>query len=155
MAVKDRRVALTIPPGVRCDDDMCREVLAASRTLVLRVRRNVATPDVLDRDVADVEPDVVTRLRLRECLAVHLNSLVLRPDTARRKQDHRPGLQDAFQHAQQGQTQSQRSCRRPVAEDAEASQQDGQAPGRCQAPQGASGPCTTPCSLTAQSCRPR
>ena len=58
MAVKDRHVALPDLVRVRRDDDLRREVLAASRRLVLRVRRDVATPDVLDSDVPDVEPNV-------------------------------------------------------------------------------------------------
>ena len=92
MAVKDRRVALPDLTRMSHDDDLRREVLTASRRLVLRVRRDVATPDVLDRDVPDVEPDVVARLHVREHLVVHLNRLQLRLDAARRKSGHHARL---------------------------------------------------------------
>ena len=93
MAVKDRG-ALPDLPRVLHDDDLHREVLAPSCRLVLRVRRDVATPDVLDRDVPDVEPNVVARLHVREHLVAHLNRLQLRLDATRRKSGHHPGLQD-------------------------------------------------------------
>ena len=77
------------------DDGLRREVLADSRSLVLRVGRDVATADVLDSDVTDVETDVVPRLRLRQSLVVHLNRFALRLDTARCERVHHPGLQVA------------------------------------------------------------
>ena len=72
----------------------CAKKFAASRRLVFRVRRDVATPDVLDGDVPDVEPDVVSRLRLGERLVLGLNRPALRPKAARRKPDHLAWLQD-------------------------------------------------------------
>ena len=61
---QDRRVAFADVVSVRHDVDLSREVLTARRRLVLHDRRHVATPDVLDGDVTDVEPNAVARLRL-------------------------------------------------------------------------------------------
>ena len=109
VAVKDWCIAHSYLPRVRHDDDLRCEVLAPSRRLVLRVRRDVPTPDVLDGDVSDVEPDVVTRLRLRERLVVSLNRLHSdsTPHGANRIIDRASGRPS--QHAQQGRSQSQRS----------------------------------------------
>ena len=94
VAVKDHRVAFADLSSVRHDDNLgLEDVVAGPCELVLRVRRDVATPDVLDNDVPDVEPDLVTRLRLGERLVLGLRTS-LRLKAARCKSDHRPGLQD-------------------------------------------------------------
>jgi hypothetical protein len=54
------------------------EVGNANGGLVLAIGGDVATPDVLDGDVLDVEADVVAGSRLRQRLVVHLNRLHLR-----------------------------------------------------------------------------
>ena len=56
VAVKDERVALPDLALVRHDDGLRRGALAPSLMLVLRVRRDIATPDVLVSDVTELNP---------------------------------------------------------------------------------------------------
>jgi hypothetical protein len=49
--------------------------LGTSSRVVLGVRGDVTSTDILDGDVLDVEADVVTREGLREGLVVHFNGL--------------------------------------------------------------------------------
>ena len=62
-------------------DDLRGEVGDSRGGLVLRVRGDVSTLDVLDRDVLDVEADVVSGGRLGEGLVVHLHGLDLETKT--------------------------------------------------------------------------
>ena len=61
--------------GVVEHDDLGSEVLHTAGGLVLGVRGDVATLDVLDRHVLDVEADVVAGNSLGQGLVVHLNRL--------------------------------------------------------------------------------
>ena len=56
------------------------EALGALGWIILAVRGNIATTDVLDRDVLDVESNVVSRDSLWERLVVHLHRLDLRTE---------------------------------------------------------------------------
>ena len=51
------------------------EVLGSLSGVVLRVRGDVSTTDILDGDVLDVESDVVSGESFRERLVVHLDGL--------------------------------------------------------------------------------
>ena len=63
--------------GVVEHDDLGSEVLHTAGGLVLGVRGDVATLDVLDRHVLDVEADVVAGNGLGQGLVVHLDGLDL------------------------------------------------------------------------------
>lgn len=80
MAIEDRGIASTDLARVVKDDDLGGEVVAASRGVVLGVTSDVATTDLLDGNVLDVEADVVTGETLLELLVVHLNGLHLSSD---------------------------------------------------------------------------
>jgi hypothetical protein len=75
VAVEDWSVAGTDLAWVVENDDLSVEGLAALWRVVLGVTGDVATTDLLDGDVLDVEADVVTRLALGELLVVHLDGL--------------------------------------------------------------------------------
>ena len=88
-----------ICPGAH-DDDLPRELLAVSRGLVLRVRPDVLMLGVLDSDVPDVEPDVVTQLCLGQRLVARLNRLAL--DSTPHWQTDHPRLLDTRLHTANG-----------------------------------------------------
>merc|ERR1719348_930015 len=77
VAVEHRAVAVGHLTGVVQHDDLGGEVSDTSGGLVLRVGGNISSLDVLDRDVLDVEANVVSRDSLREGLVVHLDRLNL------------------------------------------------------------------------------
>jgi hypothetical protein len=77
VAVKDGRVAVADLPGMIEDDDLGDKVLGASGRLVLRVAGNVAAAQLLNRDVLDVEADVVAGDGFGQGLVVHLHGLDL------------------------------------------------------------------------------
>jgi hypothetical protein len=52
------------------------EGFAAFGGVVLGVAADVATTDFLDRDVLDVEPDIVSWETLDQCLVVHFNTYI-------------------------------------------------------------------------------
>src|SRR5207249_2995931 len=60
--------------------------------VVLGVTGDVATTDLLDRDVLDVEADVVTGDTLNKLLVVHLDGLDFSGHTSRREGDDHTGL---------------------------------------------------------------
>lgn len=77
VAIQHGGVAGADLTGVVQDDDLGGEVVTAAGGVVLGVTGNVATADLLDGDVLDVEADVVTGQTLLELLVVHLNGLDL------------------------------------------------------------------------------
>jgi hypothetical protein len=76
------------------DDDLGVEGLSTLGGVVLGVTGNVATTDLLDGDVLDVEADVVTGDTLDELLVVHLDRLHLSGDTSGGEGDDHTGLDD-------------------------------------------------------------
>lgn len=82
VAVEDGCVTSTDLTGVVQDDDLGVERVATLGGVVLGVTGNVATTDLLDGDVLDVEADVVTGKTLGELLVVHLDGLDLGGDTS-------------------------------------------------------------------------
>ena len=84
------------------DDDLCDEVLALLGRVLLAVRADEPTADVLDGDVLHVEADVHTRRGLRECLVVHLDGLDLSGQVGRGKGDDITGAEDAGLDAADG-----------------------------------------------------
>lgn len=75
VAVEDGGVASTDLTRVVENDDLSVERLGTVWGVVLAVTSNVATADILDRDVLHVETNVVTRVTLLELLVVHLDRL--------------------------------------------------------------------------------
>jgi len=76
------------------DDDLGEEGLGGLGWVVLGVSSDVATADILDGNVLDVEADVVTGDGLLELLVVHLNGLDLSCDVDRGEGDDHARLQD-------------------------------------------------------------
>jgi len=95
VAIQDGRVAVGNLPGVIKHDDLSGEVSDAGGGLVLAVGRDVATLDVLDGDVLDVEADVVSGSGLGEGLVVHLHGLDLSGEVDGGEGDDHAGLDDA------------------------------------------------------------
>ena len=90
VAIQNWRVAVSDLTGVVQDDNLDKvikessrsndeylssEGLSASSRVVLGVRGNITSSNILNGDVLDVEANVVTRESLRERLVVHFNRL--------------------------------------------------------------------------------
>lgn len=95
VAVQDWGVTSTDLARVVEDDDLGIERLGTLWRVVLGVASDVATTDLLDGDVLDVESDVVTRQALGELLVVHLDGLHLSGDTSWGEGNDHAGLDDA------------------------------------------------------------
>lgn len=94
VAIEDWCVTGTDLTGVVKDDDLGVEGLGTLGGVILRVTGNVATTDLLDRDVLDVEADVVTRDTLDKLLVVHLHGLDFSGHTSGGEGDDHAGLDD-------------------------------------------------------------
>ena len=77
VAIQHWRVSVGDLSRVVENNDLSGEVSTAAGRLVLGVRGDVATLDVLDRDVLDVEANVVSGHSLGQRLVVHLHGLNL------------------------------------------------------------------------------
>ena len=75
------------------------ELLGLLGRVILGVSCNVATADVLDRDVLDVETNVVARLSQLQRRVVHLHRFHLRGHIHRRKRHDHAGFQRARLHS--------------------------------------------------------
>merc|ERR550534_1061350 len=94
VAIKDGAVAVRDLSGVVEDDDLGGEVGHTGGGLVLRVGGDISSLDVLDRDVLDVEANVVSRNSLGERLVVHLHGLDLSGQHVGGEGDDHAGLDD-------------------------------------------------------------
>jgi hypothetical protein len=94
VAIEDWCVTGTDLTRVVEDDDLGVEGLGTLGGVVLGVTGNVATTDLLDGDVLDVEADVVTGDTLDKLLVVHLDGLDLSGDTSGGEGDDHTGLDD-------------------------------------------------------------
>lgn len=92
VAVQDWSVASTDLTRVVEDDDLSVEGVAALWWIVLGVTADVASSDFLDRDVLDVETNVVTWDTLGELLVVHLDGLDFGSDVGGSEGDDHTGL---------------------------------------------------------------
>jgi hypothetical protein len=92
VAIEDWCVTGTDLTGVVEDDDLGVEGLSTLGGVVLGVTGNVATTDLLDGDVLDVEADVVTGNTLDKLLVVHLDGLDFSGDTSGGEGDDHTGL---------------------------------------------------------------
>ena len=102
VAIEDGGVAVGDLAGVVEHDDLGGEVLALLGGVVLGVRRDVASLQVLDVDVLDVEADVVAGVGLGQHLVVHFDRLDLSRQVGGREDDHHAGLEHAGLHSAHG-----------------------------------------------------
>ena len=91
VAIQDRSVTSTDLTGVVEDDDLSIEGSSFLGRVILRVRGDVSTANVLDRDVLDVESDVVTWKTLNELFVVHFDGLDFSGDTSWSEGDDHTG----------------------------------------------------------------
>merc|ERR1719393_463260 len=94
VTIKDGAVAVGHLSGVVEDDDLGGEVSHTSGGLVLGVGGDVSSLYVLDRDVLDVEANVVSGDSLGEGLVVHLHGLDLSGQLVGGEGDAHAGLDD-------------------------------------------------------------
>jgi len=99
VAIQDGRVTGTDLTRVVEDDDLGIEGVATLGRVVLGVTSNVATTDLLDGDVLDVEADVVTGETLSELLVVHLDGLDFSGNTSGSESDNHSRLDDSGFHS--------------------------------------------------------
>merc|ERR1719325_394905 len=102
VAVKHWGVAVGHLAGVVQHDDLGGEVGNAGGGLVLGVGGDVASLDVLNRHVLDVEANVVARDSLRQRLVVHLDGLDLSGEVDRGEGDNHARLDHSSLHTTDG-----------------------------------------------------
>merc|ERR1719402_1394057 len=98
VAIQDWAVPIRDLSRVVQDNDLSSEVLHTRGWLVLGIRGNISSLDVLHRHVLDVEPNVVSGGSLRKGLVVHLNRLNLSGQHVGGKSDNHARLDDASLH---------------------------------------------------------
>ena len=94
VTIKDRAVSIADLTRVVKNDDLSSEVGDSRCWLVLGVGGDVSSLDVLDRDVLDVEANVVSGDSLWERLVVHLHRLDLSGQHVGGEGDDHTGLDD-------------------------------------------------------------
>ena len=77
VTIKDWTVSIRNLSWVVKDNDLGSEVLNSSCRLVLGIRGNITSLDILNWDVLDVETNIVSRNSLGQRLVVHFNRLNL------------------------------------------------------------------------------
>ena len=92
VAIEHRGVTGTDLTRVVEDDDLGVEGSGLLGGVVLGVGGDVATTDILDGNVLDVESDVVTGVTSLELLVVHFDGLHFSGDTSRSESDNHSGL---------------------------------------------------------------
>jgi len=92
VAIQNWGVTVTDLTGVVEDDDLSLEGLGLLGWVVLGVRSDVSTTDVLDGNVLDVESDIVTWAGLWEGLVVHLDGFDLSGHVGWSESDDHTGL---------------------------------------------------------------
>merc|ERR1719400_1488365 len=102
VAVEHWGVAVGHLAGVVQHDDLSGEVGNAGGGLVLGVGSDVASLDVLDRHVLDVEANVVAGDSLGQGLVVHLDGLDLSGEVDRGEGDNHAGLDHTSLHTAHG-----------------------------------------------------
>ena len=94
VTIQDGRVSVGNLSGVVQHDNLSGEVSNAGGGLVLGVRGNISSLDVLDRNVLDVEANVVSRYGLGQRLVMHLHRLDLSGQHAGGEGNDHAGLND-------------------------------------------------------------
>jgi len=94
VAIQDWGITSTDLAGMVEDDDLSVEGLGTLGGVVLGVTGDVATADILDGDVLDVETNVVTWETLSELLVMHLDGLDFSGNVSWSKGDNHSWLDD-------------------------------------------------------------
>merc|ERR1719260_354521 len=94
VAIQDWAVSIRDLSRVVQDDNLSSEVLYSSGGLILGIRGNISSLDVLHRHVLDVETNIVSGSGLGERLVVHLNGLNLSGQHVGGESDDHAGLDD-------------------------------------------------------------
>jgi len=94
VAIQDWSVTSTDLAGVVEDNDLGIERIGSLGRVVLGVRGNVTTTNLLDGDVLDVEADIVTGKTLNELFVVHFDGLDFSGDVGGSEGDDHTGLDD-------------------------------------------------------------
>jgi hypothetical protein len=94
VAIKDWCVTCANLTGVVEDDDLGVERVGTLRWVVLRVTSDVATTNFLDRDVLDVEANIVTWNTFDELFVVHFDGLDFSGDVGGSECDDHTSLDD-------------------------------------------------------------
>merc|ERR1712211_33584 len=102
VTIKDRRVSIADLTRMIEDNNLCGEVRDSRCRLVLGVRGDVSSLDVLHGDVLDVEANVVSGNSLGERLVVHLHGLDLGGQHVGGEGDDHAGLDDASLNSANG-----------------------------------------------------
>ena len=102
VTIQDGGITRTNLTGVVEDDDLGVEGSGFLGRIVLGVRGDVSTADILDRDVLDVETDVITRLARLELLVVHFDRLDFSGNVCWGEGDDHAGLDDTSLHTSDG-----------------------------------------------------
>ena len=92
VAVEDWSVSSADLARVVQHDDLSVERLSPLRRVALGVTGDVATTNLLDGDVLDIEADIVSWQSLDELLVVHLDGLHFGGDTSGSESDDHAGL---------------------------------------------------------------
>lgn len=95
VAVENWGVTIVDLSGVVEDDNLSDEELSSKRGVGLGVSSDVTSSDVLNRDVLDVESDVVSGSGLGELDVVHFDGLNLGGNSGGSEGDGNTGLQDS------------------------------------------------------------
>merc|ERR1712168_1001104 len=95
MAIQDWAVSIGHLSRMIQHDDLSSEVLHTRCWLVLRVRGDISSLDILDRHVLDVKSNIVSGGGLWEGLMVHLHRLHLSGQLVGGKSDNHAGLDDS------------------------------------------------------------
>jgi hypothetical protein len=94
VAIEDGSVTSTDLTRVVQDDNLSSERTSLLGGVVLGVRADVTTTDILDRNVLDVETNVVTGNTLNELFVVHFDGLDFSGDVSGSEGDDHTGLDD-------------------------------------------------------------
>jgi hypothetical protein len=102
VAIKHRAIASSNLSRMVHDDHLSGEGSGLLGRVALGVRANRSTSDVLDRNVLDVETNIVSRPGLREGLVVHLNGFHLSGDVLWGESDDHSWLDESSLHTADG-----------------------------------------------------
>merc|ERR1712025_328042 len=102
MTVEDRAIAVGDLTGMVQHDDLSGEIRHAGGRLVLGVGSYISTLDVLNRDVLDVESNVVSRDGFGKRLVMHFHRLDLSGQLVGGEGHHDAGLDDSGLHTAHG-----------------------------------------------------
>jgi len=94
VAIEDWGIASTNLTRVVKNNDLSVERFGTLWRIVLLFTSNIATTNFLDRDVLDIEADIITRKTLDELFVVHLNGLDFGCNTSWGKDNNHTGPDD-------------------------------------------------------------